>query len=443
VTAESATKGRRSRRASVALVIVCLVAGCSLLFPQVTSLAQGGVRGGSCSQPQCGPIQHIIIIIKENHSFDNLFGQFPGAEGTTHFRRARRILPLLDTPDHLSRDIVHNLWSTFAAVDGGRMDRFYAQPNAYQNGVDVADSQYSQQQIPNYWKYAQDFELADHFFSTLLGGSFINHLATIAGGSMSAVDDPKHRGKFRAWGCDSSPSSRVEVYRHHRFGFVFPCFNQPTLADEANAAGVSWRYYAPTPGTFGYYWSSFDAVRHIRDSTQWRTNVVPSVQFDADVKSARLPAISWLIGDLPVSDHPPASICAGESWTVSEIDEVMQSQLWSRSVILLTWDDYGGFYDHVRPPRVGRFMLGPRVPLIVISPYARAHTIYSKRLDFRSIIKFVEDEYKLPHKARFNRNVHSLAGMLNLAEKPLAPVAQTARTCPGPASPLPNQVLSG
>jgi phospholipase C len=430
--------------------IICLALGATCVAPGETFLPTWAASGRapattSCIQPACGPLRHIIIIVKENHTFDNLFGRFPRADGTTQFRKGKKLRPLGTTPDHLKRDIVHNLWSTLAAVDRGKMDQFYKEPNAYQDGSDVADSQYRQNQIPNYWTYAGDFSLADHFFSTLLGGSFINHLAIVSGQSMTAIEDPVRRGTFKAWGCDSHQGTKVEVYKRHRFTFAFPCFNNATLADEADAAGVAWKYYAPAPGQFGYYWSSFDAVKHIRYSSEWQSNVVPTGQFDTDVQAGNLPALSWLIGDLPVSDHPPASICQGENWTVERINEIMRSPLWGSSVILLTWDDFGGFYDHVRPPRPARFMLGPRVPLIVISPFAKPRAIYSKRLDFRSIIKFVEDEYDLPHKAQFNRNVHSVAGMIDLSQKPLPPLELTMRTCPGQqnASTLADGVRSG
>lgn len=436
---------RRSTKPPVtaALAVLTLVLGTATLTSAVGPQSPI-TNAATCHQPACGPIQHIIIIVKENHSFDNLFGRFPGADGTTHFKKGTQVKKLRKTPDALSEDIVHDLWSTFAAVNNGKMNRFYTEPDSYQNGVDVADSQYQQSQIPNYWAYAKDFTLADHFFSTLMGGSFINHLALVAGQSMGAVDDPIRKGKLRAWGCDSLRGSKVQVYRKHKYSYVFPCFNQQTLADEANASGVSWKYYAPSIGNFGYYWSSFDAIKHIRRSPQWETNVLPPGQFDTDVANGNLPAISWLVGDLNVSDHPPASICEGENWTVGKINEVMKSPMWYHSVILLTWDDFGGFYDHVAPPKDSMFMVGPRVPLIVISPFARTHTVYSKTLDFRSIVKFVESEYGLPHKATFNRKVNNITEMLNTSQPPATPLELNERTCPrNPSKNLAGRVRSG
>ena len=192
-------------------------------------------------------------------------------------------------------------------------------------------------------------EIADHFFATMLGGSFANHLVTIAGQSMGVIDSPD---SSTAWGCDSTKRTRVLTDTNSgKRKFVFPCFNGETLVDEANKAGVSWKYYAPAPGDLGYLWSTFDAVRHIRFSSQWDTNVVAPDQFQRDVNANTLPALSWLVAPLKQSDHPPASICAGQAWTVEQINAVMKSPAWSSTVIILTWDDFGGFYDHVSPPR--------------------------------------------------------------------------------------------
>jgi phospholipase C len=115
----------------------------------------------------------------------------------------------------------------------------------------------------------------------------------------------------------------------------------------------------------------------------------------------------------------------------------MRSPLWKSTVIVLTWDDFGGFYDHVPPPRTAPYELGPRVPTIVISPYAKPHAVYSARMDFTSIVKYIEDQFELPHLARFSRNVNSVAGMLDFKQKPLPPYILTGRKCPAPGSPPP------
>ncbi|HEV3310846.1 MAG TPA: alkaline phosphatase family protein [Chloroflexota bacterium] len=377
------------------------------------------------------PIKHIIIIVRENHSFDNLFGTFPGADGTTMAHVGDTIVPLNITPVHTPTDLGHAGNSVSAAVDGGKMDHFYREVNAVQGGVDIADSEYTQAQIPDYWAYARRFTLADHFFSTVLASSFPNHLVTITGQWLNTYNNPYvPPAGFHSWGCDAAPQTSVQWIYHRRSGYTRPCFNTTTIADEANAARVSWKYYAPGRGTFGYIWSSFDAIRHIRRSPQWRTNVVPTSRFMADVKHGRLPAISWLTTNLPTSDHPPTSICIGQNWVAAQIDALATSKYWKNTAIVLTWDDFGGFYDHVPPPTVSDYSLGPRVPMILISPYARVHVVDHHQYDFRSILKFVESSFTLPHLTVFDRSVRSISGMLDFHQKPNPSLLLPRMNCP-------------
>lgn len=402
------------------------------------------------------PIKHIVIIIRENHSFDNIFGLFPHADGATTAHQGSKVVKLGRTPDRLSADMGHDSGGAVAAIDGGKMDRFYqifravqcvaktCKPcpadkvcKGYQN---VSESEYTEAQIPNYWAYASDFGLADRFFSTVMGSSFPNHLVMISGQNFNVIDNPKASHNLTSWGCDAGPGVSVDRYVAKRHTPVYPCFNAQTLADEANAKHLSWKYYAMPQGTWGYIWSTFDAIKHIReDPVQWK-HVVPPATFDTDVQNGTLPALSWLTTDLATSDHPPASECAGENWTVGRINEIMKSPLWKSTAIILTWDDFGGFYDHVAPPHQGKYGLGPRVPTIVISPYTIPHQVYHKRLDFRSIDLFVENTLNLPHLAPYNRTggVGSLAPMLNLKQKPLRPVILPTHSCPADTTHTPK-----
>lgn len=369
------------------------------------------------------PIRHVVIIVRENHSFDNLFGRFPGADGTTMAREGALVVPLNITPIHTDVDLGHAGNSVMQAMNGGRMNQFYREYRAIQDGVDVADSQYLPDEIPDYWAYARRYALADHFFSTVPASSFPNHLVTVTGQWLNTYNNPRvPEGGFHSWGCDAGVRTVVQWSYRGESGSTRPCFNTATLADEANAAGVTWKYYAPPPGTFGYIWSTLDAIRHIRYSPQWKANVLPTRDFIADVDGGHLPAISWLTTDLPTSDHPPASICNGQNWVAQQINAVMASTYWKSTAIIVTWDDFGGFYDHVPPPVSSGAPLGPRVPMIVISPYARPHFIDHTQYDFRSILKFVESTFNLPHMAVFDRGVNSLRGMLDFRQRPVRPL---------------------
>ena len=368
------------------------------------------------------PIKHVVYIVKENHSYDNLFARFPGAAGTDHaFQGAKRI-PLGITPDHLPVDIAHSGPSAEVAVNGGKMNKFYQLTGAIQLGKDMADSAYTQSQIPLYWKYAQTFTLADHFFSTIMGPSFPNHLATIAGQSHRSIDNP-HGQTVESWGCDAGATSVTPMMSPKgKITYVHPCFNLTTLADSANKHKVSWRYYAPPHFKSGYIWAAYDAIKHIRYSKYWKQADVPFTRFASDVKSGKLAALTWLTTDPANSDHPPFSICQGQNSTVEAINAIMKSKFWRSTAIILTWDDFGGFYDHVAPPVVDNISLGPRVPTIVISPYARAHSIAKTTYDFGSMLKLAEDIFGLPRLSKYDRSAHSLASAFNFQQRPMKPL---------------------
>lgn len=421
-----------SRSFSTAAVAILTLTGIGLLIHTQVTSGRSTARLDGCAPVACGPIKHVVIIVKENHSFDNLFGRFPGVSGHVKANVGGKMVPMTVTPDALGADIGHGSDVAKRAIDGGKMDAFYKEVNATQGGQDVADSQYTSAQIPDYWSYAQTFGIADHFFSTVVGDSFPNHLALIAGDTMGTINNPlrDNRKGVLFWGCDSPPGVVVKTYARGRVVTTAPCFDNETLADEANAAGVSWKYYAAPPGTPGYIWSTFDAIKHIRSSAQWSTNVVPNAEFDTDVAAGKLPSLSWLTPDLKVSEHPPESECAGENWTVDRVNSLMRSALWSSTAIILVWDDFGGFYDHMPPPYVSTYSLGPRVPALVISPYAKPHFVEKRRMDLRSIVRFVEDDFGLTHLASYDRNVGSIGDMLNFSQTPLPPAVLTKQTCP-------------
>jgi len=345
-----------------------------------------------------------------------------------------RRVPLAHTPDHTLVDLAHNFQAARQSIHGGAMNGFSRLPGAVQNGRMIALSQMHQTDIPNYWSYASRFTLDDHFFSTIAGPSFPNHMATVAAQSANTINNPHGTGGS-TWGCDSAPSGRVDVLdpvtgRHHK---VFPCFNILTLPDELQKRHVSWKYYAPPRFHSGYIWSSLDAIKHIRYSKRWTMDVPSDKTFVSDALHNRLPAVSWLVTNFLGSEHPPHSACAGENWTVRMINAVMRSPEWSHTAIFLTWDDFGGFYDHVVPPHINVLSLGPRVPTIVISPYSRRHTVDHATYDFTSMLKFIEKRFGLPALTTYDRHARSLAGSLDFRQKPLPPLVLHQRTCPAGA----------
>jgi phospholipase C len=379
------------------------------------------------------PIKHIVIIVKENRSFDNYFGLFPGADGTSHALLADgKVAPLGHTPDHTLLDLGHAGSSAVLAMNNGRMDQFDLLPGSIQDGRDIADSQMRESDIPSYWHYAQHFTLDDHFFSTIAGPSFPNHLVTIAASSNNTVDNPRGQ-TYHAWGCDGGPYSVVTAIDPNtgRAYLTKPCFDIQTIADTFQKYHVSWKYYSPGQYQSGYIWDSFDAIKHIRYSHLWTTLAdYPVQRFTSDARSGKLPSVSWEVMNAEVSEHPPYSVCVGENWTVDQINAIMRGKNWKSTLIVLTWDDFGGFYDHVAPPREDYISLGPRVPTLIISPYARPHYVDHHMMEFDSILKFIEDDFHLPALTSRDRGAPSLLTSLNFKQHPLSPDLLKTRTCP-------------
>ena len=183
-------------------------------------------------------------------------------------------------------------------------------------------------------------------------------------------------------------------------------------------------------GESGYRWSALDAIDHIRNTSLWTDHVVPTAQFVDDATNGRLPAVSWLVVNADRSEHPPASVCVGENWTVQQLNAVMQGPDWNSTAIFLTWDDFGGFYDHVPPPKVDNFVFGPRVPLLIISPYARqgfiSHTFY----EFSSVLKFIEERFGLKPLTKRDSEANDMLDSFDFDQRPLPPLILKQRQCP-------------
>jgi phospholipase C len=375
-------------------------------------------------------IKHVVFLVKENRTYDNYFGTFPGADGATSGTISTgQTIPLGHAPDVLPRDISHSFQSAVLAIDGGAMDKFDRIPGGNQNGDYLSYSQYTEMDIPNYFTYARQFVLADKFFSSLTGPSFPNHLYTVGAQSGGAINNPSSANR---WGCDSPANSRVQVIEDDGTTMPeYPCFDFRTLADLLESDGLSWKYYAPSQDQSGYIWSILNAIAHIRLTSLWTQHVVPTADFVTDAQNGNLPAVSWLVTSSGTSEHPPASVCVGENWTVQQINAVMQGPDWESSAIFLTWDDFGGFYDHVAPPVVDNFGLGPRVPLLIISPWARSGYIEHKPLEFSSVLKFIEDRFDLDRLTERDEKSNDLFNAFDFDDRARPPLILSQRTCPG------------
>ncbi len=203
----------------------------------------------------------------------------------------------------------------------------------------------------------------------------------------------------------------------------FPCLSYPTLKDVLDPKGLSWKYYTPPtiPGAMGYLWNAFDAIRNVRYGPDWTSDVVsPETTIFKDIAANRLPAVSWLIPTNPNSDH--ASLTDyGPSWVASVVNAIgKNANLWSSTAIIVVWDDWGGYYDHVAPPQLDYQGLGFRVPMLVISPYAKKGYVSHTQYEFGSIVRFVEDNWNLGRLGATDVRATSIGDTFDFSSSPRA-----------------------
>lgn len=369
-------------------------------------------RGFAGAAPPRDVIKHVVFIIQENRSFDNLFNGFPGAD-TVRFGRRHddSIITLHPVSLSLPVDLDHARQSFLNSYNDGRMNGFDligTLPD--QKTGDFPYAYVPQTETKPYWDLARQFTLGDRMFESVGGPSFPAHQFLIAGASGRTIDNPDNPGTTTFWwGCDSPADSRVrEIGPKGRADGprVYPCFDYPTLADVMDAHGVSWRSYAPTADDLASIWSAFDAIHHIRYGPDWNEKVVtPQTRVLTDISTGALPAVSWVTPDFRSSDHQTYGIGGhpaanrtdlGPQWVATVVNAIGNSRLWQSTAVIVVWDDWGGWYDHVRPPQLDAMGLGFRVPMLVISPYAKHGYVSHVQHEFGSLLKFAEEVFGLP-----------------------------------------------
>ncbi len=390
------------------------------------------------------PIKHVIIIVKENHTFDNYFGSFPGAEGTTTAVTSHGTITVGEAPDKTPRDMCHMHSCALTDYDTGKMDGWDAVTGTSVNGDNLAYAQYLEKDIPNYWKYARTFTLADHFFANVLGPSFPGHMFTLAAQAGWAYGNPATQIYWPYWGCDQASGTTLPTEDATNCSVekdIFPCFKIPSLPDVL-PTGVDWKFYGSNFYLLPEVWSMFDGIDSIRNGPSW-SKIVPYSQFATDITNKTLPPVTWLVNQDLADEHPNVGgVCVGENWTVDQINLVMQSEYWKDTAILFTMDDFGGWYDHVAPPRqygcnpAAPYGLGFRLPLIVISPYAKPGYVFKEVSEQASIAHFVERVFgstKSLHDldpAAQDSQANDLFDAFDFTQTPLPPLVLTDRTCP-------------
>jgi phospholipase C len=357
-------------------------------------------------------IDHIIIIVQENRSFDNLFAGLPGAD-TQSFGYDSKGKKIALAPITLATkwDVEHSYSGFFKDCDGRgkkiigtkcRMDGFDQEaltcgqgsqpkcPNAHPQYAYVPRSE-----VRPYFDMASQYVVGDRMFeSNFDGSSFVSHQYVIAAQANSTVDVPVGG----PWGCGGGPGDKIDTLTLQRqIGPpVSPCFDNTTLGDELDAAGLSWKYYTYVSHGHSALWNAYQAINHIRYGKDWKKDIVsPQKRFFDDVARGKLANVSWVTPTCRNSDHAGCGSKTGPHWVASLVNAIGESPYWKTSAIFIFWDDYGGWYDHVPPPYVDYDGLGFRVPLIVVSPYAKQGYVSHVRYEHGSLLRFIEDRFGL------------------------------------------------
>jgi phospholipase C len=394
----------------------------------IALVASAGVVGGHTEKAVATPqprgihkIRHVIIVMQENRSFDSYFGTYPGADGIP-FRHG---VPAVCIPNPLTHGCerpYHNLsdknyGGPHSALDAkfdiadGRMSGFirralagrkcsvYFDPQCRHNGrVDVM-GYHTAHEIPNYWAYAHNFVLQDHMFEPTASWSLPAHLFMVS-----------------EWSARCATWSPMSCHNENRLRMPYtknvppPRFAWTDLTYLLHRYGITWRYYVSkgkqpdcpndkmfckgiqqdsrTPGI----WNPLPWFETVRKDRQLRDIQGVSTYLRA-ARRGMLPNVSWVVPNGRDSEHPPASVSAGERWVTRVINAAMEGPQWSSTAIFLAWDDWGGFYDHVVPPKVDQNGYGLRVPGLLISPYAKRGFIDHQTLSFDAYVKFIENDF--------------------------------------------------
>lgn len=436
--------------------------------------------GSSIVTPASGTskIQHLIFVIQENHSFDNYFGTYTGANGLPlgisipisldsgatasvspfHLNVAQPISivgdelpPGVADPDELQAnsggtvtpfplgnesikgDLSHGWQVAHMAYDNGKMDGFVAAEKST-----LTMGYYDRQDIPYYWDYADNFVLDDNFFSSLMGPSFPNHLYIASG-----TNGPVYGLKY-PWILNNGVINNPTPI----FNWQGVSLSWATLAQEMSNQNMTWAWYdgstrplAPT------IWNVLPLFTYFQTNPAELSDHVKNTQFFvSNIQDGTLPAVSWIIPGAwhpptwpaaclgqSVSEHPPARSDCGMDYVTYLVNQVMQSKYWESTAVVVTWDDYGGFYDHVPPPQIDAYGEGFRVPTLVVSPWAKHHFVDHTEYEFASMLRLAEVNFKLPTLGVRDVNANDMMNSFDFSQTPQSPLIEQTNFV-GPAS---------
>ena len=398
----------------IGITIAPLVAAAALML--------GACSGGVSSVPQTtggsgihhpgssSKIKHIVIIIQENRSLNNLFYGFPGAKTVKYgYDTKGHKIPMRPIGLSTTWDIVHDFSDFLAACHGTGK---YPGTNCRMNGFDNEfwecghgtqppcpnpDPPYSyvpHSEIKPYFYLGEHYVLADQMYaSNVDSSSFISHQYIVAGQASSAVNYPTSW-----WGCEGSASDDIGTLSSERqYGSNIPmCWNNNTLGAEMDAAGLSWAYYASAIDGDGGFWSAYQNIKPIYSGSDWKKDVIsPQTNFFKDVAKGKLRDVTWITPTCANSDHAGCASSTGPAWVASLVNAVGKSKYWDSTAIFIFWDDYGGWYDPEPPAKLDYDGLGFRIPMLIVSAYAKSGYVSHTHYEHGSILKFAEDTFGL------------------------------------------------
>ena len=352
---------------------------------------RGPDRSSKSAPPSPGSsaIEKIVVVFQENHTFDNYFGTFPGANGIAG--RSGICLPQKKgsaapcvSPFHSATltpvDMNHNWTSAHQDYDGGKMDGF-----VYSEGNQATMCYFDKSDLPRYWKAAQQYVLCEDYFTSVMSESLPNHLSLVAGTCGGIIDDT-----------------------------IPKTVTFPPIFRQLDQKGISWKVYSSTS-------TWLQNFAYVQDTASAKANFLPAPQFLTDAEGGSLSDVSWIIGAPGGDEHPSADIQEGQNSVADDIvNNLGGGAYWDSVAIFVTWDDFGGFYDHVVPPQVDSYGYGFRVPCLVISPYSKQGYLDDTTNDHCSILKFIETRYGLSPLSTRDAAANDMSEAFDFTQKPRA-----------------------
>jgi phospholipase C len=381
-----------------ASVLIIALAGCAMT-------GSGGTKSAGSSPtptptPAATQVKNVIVVIMQNRSFDHLFGTFPGANGlqpgvpgfTQKDAKGNTVTPMLLTDPGI-QDLPHSRQDFLNAWDHGGMDKY-----AFFNG-DVSMGHYDNTSpgMSTLWSWAQQFALADNFFASVMGDAPTNQLFLVA-----AADNDFPFTEMPAFG-PCNDGTNVQPYTF------------PHLGDQLQGKGLTWAWYAERLGKCPTYVSQENPFQFFTD-VHASPNIKDFSAFGSDLASGSFPAVSFIQPGPEHNMHPAqgVSIADGIDWLDGILRQIQASPVWNNAVVVVVWDSSGGWYDHAPPPQVDNQGFGPRVPMLVISPFAKKNYISHVLLDDVSILKFIQETFGLAPLNPRNQLGNDLKDMLTL-----------------------------